>query len=332
MLLLALLVVLTVIVLGLTREPFVPGGNLLLAPFVAAGNQMAATGALPPALPPTCVFREMTNGHCPIEAPYRTGVFLKDYSLLPDLASHKCASTWKCARSVNAIYRARGASVVNPFYNYKQDLHMLRQQRVDRNKDVVDHYNSQSTPLEIVMYGDSITMNIFEKNKGLWTTFMGKNSVPLGVGGDTVEQLLDRIMTTERLTKPPRFAFVLIGINDLMKELKTENRPNFVRTTLRRRIEALLRQMRNVYPTTKIILMPLLPTTRVHPNVLKVAFKVYKDIATSTNRVTFLPAGQSLNPRDPKLMPDQLHLSPIGYEYLLHDILRQINSLDPRDT
>ena len=155
--------------------------------------------------------------------------------------------------------------------------------------------------LDLIMYGDSITAHLHESNRAAWTSFVGKHAaLALGVSGNMVPHLAWRLAKGGELPAfQPRAIAILIGINDLHAG-HTDPTPH---------LAWLLKFLKTVMPTTKIVLMALLPTTRVSVTTTNVA---YEKLALE-NGLVFAPCGRSMNPSDTTLFSDGLHPTNAGY-------------------
>ncbi|MBV9655576.1 MAG: acetylhydrolase [Acetobacteraceae bacterium] len=116
---------------------------------------------------------------------------------------------------------------------------------------------------DLIFLGDSITEN-WEKRgpepwrnfQPGWTRFYGdRNAVNMGFKGDTTASLLWRIRNGEVDGITPSVAIVLIGANNL-------GRVHWSAPDTVAGIDAILAELRRRLPTTKIILLAVLPSAR----------------------------------------------------------------------
>ncbi|WP_198007058.1 GDSL-type esterase/lipase family protein [Roseobacter sp. CCS2] len=86
---------------------------------------------------------------------------------------------------------------------------------VEERRTRLQLFEQFATQSEFVMIGDSIT------HRGLWTEFLPNYSVAnRGIGGDTTDDVLRRMDSV--LNLQPKFAFTMIGINDLSYGVETQ--------------------------------------------------------------------------------------------------------------
>ncbi|UKO96404.1 GDSL-type esterase/lipase family protein [Nostoc sp. UHCC 0870] len=98
---------------------------------------------------------------------------------------------------------------------------------------------------DIIFLGDSIT------DQGEWSELFNDNKIRnRGIGGDTVEGILNRI--DQILESKPRKIFLMIGINDLASERKSlRNVLNLYKN--------MLIKIKSESPNTKVFIQSLLP-------------------------------------------------------------------------
>lgn len=174
-----------------------------------------------------------------------------------------------------------------------------------RNLKLVKEANSKGTRYDFVLYGDSITQFIADDYMDLWKKHFGDlKAAPLGVGGNTVEELSWRLVRGgEKFDKGPKVVGVLIGINNLKSE-HDDPTP--------RLDEFLIPWLRNTWPGSKIILFDMLPNkdVDVRPYNLK-----YRQMAMKHgSAVSSISCGAGLDPNNPKHLKDGTHPAKDGYE------------------
>lgn len=203
-----------------------------------------------------------------------------------------------------------------PSWAQKGSTSPAAEQSYAENKQTITQFNNSGKQIDFLLYGDSITRGL-AYDKRVWNKYFGGwAAAPMGVGGNVIEQLGWRIMSgNERPAKPPKCIALLIGVN---------NSPvNFQQAA--GRLEELLRWLQRAYPSTKLILMALLPATRGHNNP-KTANPILRQVANRLN-ITFAECGQSMNPMDTRLYKDQLHPTSGGYEVVLPCLKKAVESL-----
>lgn len=154
--------------------------------------------------------------------------------------------------------------------------------------------------LDVVLYGDSITHGMARTRAATWNRhFAGLRAEPLGVSGDTVENLAGRL-AAEKPAKDPGVVAYLIGTNNQS-------------TDPVKPLDWVLKWTRAAMPASRVIVMGLLPRVTGDKTSKN---KAYADLARAYG-ATYVDCGARLNPRDPRLFPDGLHLSPAGYDAVL---------------
>ena len=118
-------------------------------------------------------------------------------------------------------------------------------------------------PVDLLFLGDSITQNwelrgpLPEMNiEPVWQRFYAdRNAVNLGFGGDTTAHLLWRIRNGEVAGIRPKAAVILIGANNL-------GRVHWSAADTVQGIETIIAELRQRLPTTKLLLVGVLPSER----------------------------------------------------------------------
>lgn len=125
-----------------------------------------------------------------------------------------------------------------------------------RNAGIVRKANADGVRYDFVLYGDSITQNVADRYMDVWNSHF-RNGVPLGVGGNTVEELSWRLIKgAERFTRGPKTVGLLVGINNL----------KWTRSDPAEKLEFLVPWIRQTWPDTKVLLIGLFnKTTDVRP-------------------------------------------------------------------
>lgn len=175
------------------------------------------------------------------------------------------------------------------------------------NSRTMKSLNSSGACIDFLLYGDSITA-FLSQNPGVFKAHFGdKRAAALGVGGNTVEQLAWRIMAgNERPAKAPKCMALNIGVNNTRGG-------NF--STAAAHLEQLLKWLRKAYPSTKLVLMALLPATRNAGDV-GAANSTYRAIAQRLG-ITFAECGQGMDANDKNLYRDGLHPTAAGHDIVL---------------
>jgi lysophospholipase L1-like esterase len=122
---------------------------------------------------------------------------------------------------------------------------------------------ASSRPVQLVLLGDSITANYELKGRGrlrdysrVWQRYYAdRDALNLGFSGDGTRHLLWRIMHGEIDGIAPKVAVILIGTNDIGWLHRTA-------ADAMAGIDAVVAELHLRLPTTKILLVGLLPTDR----------------------------------------------------------------------
>jgi lysophospholipase L1-like esterase len=118
-------------------------------------------------------------------------------------------------------------------------------------------------PVDLLWLGDSITQDFEHAGPEPWRNFQpvwqrfyaGRHAINLGFNGDATAHLLWRITHGETEGIHPRLAIVLIGANNFGR-LRWPEAPTLVG------IETIVATLRQRLPTTKILLLGVLPSIR----------------------------------------------------------------------
>ena len=183
------------------------------------------------------------------------------------------------------------------------------------NADIVRDANRSNKKFDFVLYGDSITA--FIKSKGhlpVFERYFGKSAVPLGVGGDTVQELSWRLVNTEKLKNPPKVVAVLIGVNNIKSG--KENPVPYMDAFL-------LPYLKSIYPTSKIILIGLLPNTTKTDISTKDVNREYKRLADKYG-IKYVDISGGLSAGNTKDFYDGLHPADRGYDILFRNLKNQL--------
>lgn len=184
---------------------------------------------------------------------------------------------------------------------------------IEKNRKVMAEANAKGVPLDFVLYGDSITWyHSFQTPESFNKYFGGYNALPMGIGGDTVENLTYRMMTTEKPALPPKNIAIMIGTN---------NRDLAKLSDLFAHLEFLLTWLKSTFPTTNIVLLAVTPEKYGWGWAQK--NQEYAVIADRTG-VTFAQCGLNIDPLNTALMPDGLHPNAAGYDILLPCIAKAV--------
>ena len=161
---------------------------------------------------------------------------------------------------------------------------------------------------DFLLYGDSITAFLTRDPAVLKKHFGDKKAAALGVGGNTVEQLAWRIMSgNEAPARAPKVVAFNIGVNNTTRSQGAQVTTDHM--------ETLLRWWQKAYPSTTLVLMALLPTSRPDRKVAETN-RQYKALASKLG-IVFAECGQDMDADDTTLYSDGLHPTAAGHDVVL---------------
>ena len=169
----------------------------------------------------------------------------------------------------------------------------------------------------LIFLGDSITQDWEHPEYAqAWQRFYGdRNAVNLGFKGDATSHLLWRIQNGEVAGIAPKAAVVLIGANNM-------GRLHWPADETLLGFDTILTELRRRLPTTKILLLSVLPSER-NDWVTATTATINKALPAHANGATFVDVTQVFAPKgrldktlfsDPFMTPPEpaLHPSPAG--------------------
>jgi lysophospholipase L1-like esterase len=194
---------------------------------------------------------------------------------------------------------------------------------------------AKAGPIGLLFLGDSITEG-WKSVPELWEQHFGRyQPANFGIGGDQTQHVIWRLENGELEGIDPRVVVLMIGTNNsgahTAPEIAAANRK-------------IVQLIRSQLPQTKVLLLAIFPRGprsnrdgSVDDGVARMS--LIRDVNTELarlddgKRVRFLDLGPRFLGADGKIptevMPDQLHLSPLGYQIwaesmqpLLHEMLR----------
>lgn len=209
---------------------------------------------------------------------------------------------------------------------------LTNQRLFDTEPNVPDHYERRVAEFEaerveagrIVFLGNSITEG------GDFATLLGDSTVVnRGISGDNTFGVLRRI--DEVIARRPSKLFIMIGINDISKDIP----PEVIADNCRQVIE----RVQGGSPGTQIFLQSLLPLNTAYPGFLQHFAKEYHVIRTNillrevaaksgVRFINLFPVFMDATERlDERLTYDGLHLNDAGYAVWV-DHLRTMGYLE----
>jgi len=167
--------------------------------------------------------------------------------------------------------------------------------------------------MDLLFLGDSITEGW--GNNAVWQkTYAPLNAANFGIGGDTTENVLWRILNGEIDGVSPKVAVLMIGTNNF--GLEGHQPPDVAKG-----ITTIVQTLRKKLPATKVLLLGIFPRDeKPNTDARKKIQKVNEQIAGLDDRknVRFLDIGAKFTNADgsisKEIMPDFLHLSEKGYQ------------------
>ncbi|KAI7843552.1 hypothetical protein COHA_002794 [Chlorella ohadii] len=199
------------------------------------------------------------------------------------------------------------ASWLRPLDSSARDSWRSQQKRC---AEAMKAANKEAAPLDLVLYGDSLTtLNLKSQGNAAMAAqwqrlFAGRRTLPLGMNGCTVEWLAWRIVQGgERPAQAPKVIAFLIGINNVYKKLGPPQYP----------LEALLGWTRAAFPTSRLLVVGMLPTLAVPSAELAAHNILYSQLAARQGG-TYVGCGRGMSPSDTSLFNDGLHLTVKGQD------------------
>ncbi len=167
----------------------------------------------------------------------------------------------------------------------------------------------------VVWIGDSITQGWEGSGADAWREAFGDiPSLNMGFSGDRTEHVLWRLSATPWAASQPRVAIVMIGTNNTGHRMQDP-------AEVAEGIAAIVRQIRAQSPQTKVLLLGVFPRGATPWDAGRLNNRAIND------RIRHLGDEQEIFYRDvsdlfvepdgrilPEIMPDYLHLSPVGYQ------------------
>ena len=162
--------------------------------------------------------------------------------------------------------------------------------------------------MELLFLGDSLTA------RGLWNEFIPEKScLNRGIGSDTTEGVKNRIK--EIISRNPQKLFLMIGINDLAKNIRSDEIVSNVRV--------ILSTLSNE-TTAEIYLQSILPCLSVALEDIESINQRYCELADEYQNVTYVDLYESYlengNLNKKLYSDDGIHLNGKGYEIWLERI------------
>lgn len=184
---------------------------------------------------------------------------------------------------------------------------------VKRHEEMVERLKQGN--VDLIFLGDSITQGWGKDGKKIWDQrFKPLNAINMGIGGDRTQHVLWRLDHADFSAVKPKLVVLMIGTNNAGHE------PNITGEQIGEGIKAVVANLREKLPETKILLLGVFPRGK-SANEMRDRLAKATEIASKTaddKNVYFLDIGSKFLKEDgtisKKIMPDYLHLSPEGYK------------------
>jgi len=175
--------------------------------------------------------------------------------------------------------------------------------------------NSRAVPgqVDLLFLGDSITQGWEGAGKDVWAKYYGsRKAMNAGIGGDRTQHVLWRLDNGNIKGITPKVAVLMIGTNNSSRNTSEQIADG---------IKAIVAKLREKLPETKVLILGIFPRGPDSKSKGRVVNEGANAIVKSLDdgkSVFYLDIGPSFlgadGTLDKKIMPDQLHLSPEGYE------------------
>jgi lysophospholipase L1-like esterase len=182
----------------------------------------------------------------------------------------------------------------------------------DRHQRFLDIANKGN--VDVLFLGDSITQGWEGAGKEVWKErFTPMKAANFGIGGDQTQHVLWRLRDGKELHGiSPKVVVLMIGTNNMGSNNAEQIADG---------ITAIVKELRRQLPEGKVLLLGIFPRSKEATHPLRAKIKdVNERIAKldDTKTVRYLDIGGKFLESDgtisKKIMPDFLHLSPVGYK------------------
>jgi lysophospholipase L1-like esterase len=172
---------------------------------------------------------------------------------------------------------------------------------------------AKGKPVDILFVGDSITESWtsapwggVNRGSAIWDkVYAPRNALNFGAGADRTQHVLYRLDTMDVKDLKPKVTVVMIGTNN-----NIDTAPDIAAG-----VKAVLSKLETMYPTTKIILVSILPSAR-SAELMAQANDLIKNFADNQT-VYYLDLAAKMPPVGDSwvgLGPDKLHPTDVGYQ------------------
>ena len=174
----------------------------------------------------------------------------------------------------------------------------------------------------ILFLGDSMMERWLTTGKSFWTGELSKYPIMnAGVGGDRIENLLWRITTNPGILDVASYStiFLMIGTNNIEK-----SKPENVATAIQSLLQTIFTKQPNV---KRVILYGLTPRSDVPREKIVHLNQLLTELCsqnTYNDRLVFTSFGEKID--EDRYFDDRVHLSRLGYEFWLNELLPYLSS------
>ncbi|OXA37575.1 platelet-activating factor acetylhydrolase IB subunit beta [Folsomia candida] len=181
---------------------------------------------------------------------------------------------------------------------------------LDRHQEFVNNSQLHGANLTVIFFGDSITEAWDYTGRAVWDArYAPLGAANYGIGADRVEHVLWRIINGEVDNVSPKLCVVKIGTNNIWGNTEFD---------IARGVAAIVNELRSRLPTTKILLLGVLPRHNVQTMVLVDKVNEYISILDNGGMVRFFNMRDTYYVGDGVFNnnlfdPDMIHLSGEGY-------------------
>lgn len=185
---------------------------------------------------------------------------------------------------------------------------------------------ARTSPAAITFIGDSLTAFWLTQGQETWAeSLLPLRSRNFGISGDATQLLQWRLQNGELEGVPSKVAVVLVGTNNLTTSSPTQTAQGIV---------AVVETIRELSPTTQVLLLGLLPRGASPMDPYRAAIDHVNEFLAPLGDlpgVRYLNFGTQLLAGDGVLAagiaPDGLHLSSLGYRIWLDNMLPTLQSM-----
>jgi lysophospholipase L1-like esterase len=185
---------------------------------------------------------------------------------------------------------------------------------IKRTDIVLQRAKESPGKYDLLFVGDSITELWERSGTNVWNKYYGKRkALNVGVGGDRTQHVLSRFERGQLDGLKPKVTVVMIGTNNSNRDDNTE-------AEILAGVKAVVQQIRERLPDTKILLLGIFPRGATFSVQRGKILQVNQALAKLADDKTiyYLDFGSKLIEADGSIskdmMPDKLHLSEKGYE------------------